>query len=192
MDNHKETKKIKVTRTVFEHVYLSSIASNQLQQAKNEAPGHKFRWIVPSMAFTVFKVEALCNIYGSQLFPNWDHFESTSFIGKIVMISEFLKIKVDFSSQPWQDINEMKNFRNILAHAKPRKLSRTTEIKADAPDRSAPRPEPKNSILSYSSIKNAERFEQAANNLELMWINATTHLGIEIDTIGAPKYEEVR
>jgi hypothetical protein len=192
MTDIKKTKKIKVTRTIFEHFHLSSIASNQLERAKAEDIGHKFRWIVPSMAFTVFKVEALCNIYGNQIFPHWQHFESTSFLGKIVMISEFLQIKVDFSAQPWQDINAMKNFRNILAHAKPKNVHRTTEIGLELPDKLAPLPEHKDSILSYSSIENAERFEKAATELELMWIHATNKLGIQVDTVGRPKYEEVR
>ncbi len=76
------------------------VSTHSFGQVKKEEDGHRSRWIVPSMAFSAFRVEALCNIYGSQLFPHWDHFESTSFIGKIARISEFLKIEVDFSRQP--------------------------------------------------------------------------------------------
>ena len=191
MEAENKTKKVRVKRNVFEHGYLGSIASNQLSQARKENDGHRFRWIIPSMAFSVFRVEALCNIYGSQLFPHWDHFESTSFIGKIAMISEFLKIEVDFSRQPWQDLNKMKSFRNTLAHAKPQIVSEIHEIPKCAPERSAPFPKVKKSFLSYSSIENAERFHEVATELELMWIHATTHLGIEIDRVGAPKYEVI-
>lgn len=107
------------------------------------------------------------------------------------MISEFLKIEVDFSRQPWQDLNRMKSFRNTLAHAKPQSVSEIHEIPESAPERLAPFPKDKKTILSYSSIKNAERFKAVATELELMWIHATTKLGIEIDTIGAPKYEVI-
>jgi len=58
------------------------------------------------MAFSAFRMEAICNLYGNHLFPHWEHFESTSFIGKIVMISEFLKINIDFSKDPWQTIKK--------------------------------------------------------------------------------------
>lgn len=186
---NKKTKKVKVTRKVYEHGYLASIAKNQLNQAKNEQDGHKFRWIVPSMAFSVFRVEALCNIYGSHLFPHWDHFESTSFIGKIAMISDFLKIKVDFSTQPWQTINKMKNFRNALAHAKPQRASETHEVAEDFPERLLPFPEEKKTILSYSSVENAELFDKVATELEMLWMYNSSALGIAIDTSGRREFE---
>lgn len=187
----KKTKKVKVKRGIFEHNFLSSIAINQLSRAKEEEDGHKFRWLIPSMAFSVFRVEALCNIYGSQLFPHWYHFESTSFIGKIAMISEFLKIEVDFSTQPWQDLDKMKIFRNTLAHAKPQSVSEVHEIPEGVSERLAPLPTGKRTIMSYSSVKNAERFEEVASELELMWIGATMNLGINIDTVGVPEYEVI-
>lgn len=187
----KKTKKVKVKRGIFEHNFLSSIAINQLSRAKEEENGHKFRWLIPSMAFSVFRVEALCNIYGSQLFPHWDHFESTSFIGKIAMISEFLEIEVDFSKQPWQDLDKMKIFRNTLAHAKPQSVSEVHEIPEGVSERLAPLPTGKKTIMSYSSVKNAERFEEVASELELMWIGATMNLGINIDTVGVPEYEVI-
>lgn len=187
----KKTKKVKVKRGIFEHNFLSSIAINQLSRAKEEEDGHKFRWLIPSMAFSVFRVEALCNIYGSQLFPHWDHFESTSFIGKIAMISEFLKIEVDFSKQPWQDLDKMKIFRNTLAHAKPQSVSEVHEIPEGVSEKLAPLPTGKRTIMSYSSVKNAERFEEVASELELMWIGATMNLGINIDTVGVPEYEVI-
>lgn len=187
----KETKKVKVTRNVYEHGYLASIAINQLNNAKKEQDGHKFRWIIPSMAFSVFRVEALCNIYGSHLFPHWDHFESTSFIGKIAMISEFLKVKVDFSIEPWQTLNKMKSFRNTLAHAKPQKATATHEVPEDYPERLLPFPEEKKTILSYSSIKNSERFDEVADELEMIWMNNSRVLGFSVDTSGRPEYEVV-
>lgn len=115
---------VKYTRTIYEHNFLESIAINQLENAKSEKEGYRFRWIIPSMAFSVFRVEALCNIYGSQLFQHWKHFESMSLIGKVTMISEFLEIKVDFSEEPWQSLATMVKFRNTLVHAKPRKASK--------------------------------------------------------------------
>lgn len=191
MEEEKKSRKVRVKRKIFEHNYLGSIAINQLAQAKKEEDGHKFRWLIPSMAFSVFHVEALCNIYGSQLFPHWDHFESTSFIGKIAMISEFLKIEVDFSRQPWQDLNKMKAFRNTLVHAKPQSVSEVHEVPIGLPERLAPFPKDKKSIRSYSSIEAAERFEKVAEELELMWIHAASRLSITVDTVGAPEYETI-
>lgn len=188
MEEGKKTKKVKVTRTVYEHGRLASIAMNQLNQAKLEQDGHKFRWLIPSMAFSVFRIEALCNIYGRRLFPHWDHFESTSFIGKISMISEFVKLEVDFSREPWQTLNKMKSFRNALAHAKPYTSSEEHEVAEDFPERLLPFPKPKKTILSYSSIENAERFDEVADELEALWMNNAKVLGYVVDTSGRPEY----
>ncbi|MBS0423214.1 MAG: hypothetical protein JSR71_02015 [Proteobacteria bacterium] len=188
MEEDNKTKKVKVTRSIFEHGRLASIAINQLEQARIEQTGHKFRWLIPSMAFSVFRVEALCNVYGNKLFPHWDHFESTSFIGKIAMISEFLKIKVDFSAEPWQTLNRMKSFRNALVHAKPQTATEVYEVAEDFPERLLPSPKSKKTISSYSSIENAERFDEVADDLEMLWMHNARVLGIEVDTSGRPEY----
>lgn len=190
--NMGKTKKVKVERTIYEDRYLSAIALNQLEQAKLEGEGHQFRWVVPSMAFSVFRVEALCNIYGGQLFPHWHHFESMSFIGKITMISEFLKIEVNFSSEPWQTINLMKNFRNTLVHAKPQKVSEIHEVPDHLPERLTPFPKEKKTIMSYSSIETAEKFNSVASKLEMLWFQGADVQGYKIDTVGAPEYETVK
>ena len=188
MMENKRTKNVKITRTIFEHGYLASIAMNQLRQARIEDDGHKFRWIIPSMAFSVFRIEALCNIYGRKLFPHWDHFESTSFIGKIAMISDFVKLKVDFSREPWQTLNTMKTFRNALAHAKPQIASVVHEVPEDYPERTLPFPDSNKTIISYSSIENAERFDKVAGELEILWLNNASVLGYNVETSGIPEY----
>lgn len=187
-----KTKKVKVKQNIYEDRYLTAIALNQLDKAKNEDEGHQFRWIVPSMAFSVFRVEALSNIYGSQLFPHWGHYESMSFIGKITMISEFLKVEVDFSSEPWQTINLMKNFRNTLVHAKPQQVSKVSEIPESLPEKFASYPEKKKTIISYSSIETAEKFHEVANHLDMLWVHGVDKEGYEVDTIGRPEYEIIK
>ncbi|MGK7925873.1 MAG: hypothetical protein AB4290_11605 [Spirulina sp.] len=144
---------------------------------------------------TNFRVEALCNIYGSQLFEHWDYFESTSFLGKITMISEFLKIKVDFSSEPWQTLKKMQRFRIKLVHAKPQKISAVDEIPVDFPERFARIPtdkkEKKTTILSFSTIENAERFDEVPYLLAMSWGKQARDLGYNVDTIGAPEYKVI-
>lgn len=184
-----KTKKVKVTKANFEHINLQSIAFKQLSDAKEAEAGYQFKSIIPAMAFSVFSIESLSNIYGSQLFPHWDHFESSSFIGKVVMISEFLKVNVDFSKEPWQTINQMKNFRNTLVHAKPNKFSVTHEIPERLPERLAPFPETKKTIMDFSSIETAESFQEAARQIGMIWLNNSSVLGLEVDLIGRPTYE---
>lgn len=187
----KKTKKVKVTRMIYEHGYLGSIAMNQLAKAKEEKDGYRFRWLIPSMVFSVFRIEALCNLYGSQLFPNWHHFDSTSFLGKITLISEFLKMEVDFSKEPWQTLNKMKQFRNALAHAKPQKVSKISELPVATPDRMAPPPKSNKTITSYSSIEAAEQFDKIADELEILWLQNSHALGYKVDTAGIPEYQQM-
>ena len=187
----KKTKKVKVTRMIYEHGYLGSIAMNQLAKGKEEEDGYRFRWLIPSMVFSVFRIEALCNLYGSQLFPHWSHFESTSFLGKVTLISEFLKIKVDFSAEPWQTLNKMKQFRNALAHAKPQKATEVTELPEAAPDRMAFYPKSNKTITSYSSVEAAEQFDKVADDLEMMWLHNASTLGYKVDTAGIPEYQVI-
>lgn len=152
------TKRVKVTIECPEIIPLKSIAANQLRMAKEEQAGHKFRWVIPSMIFSVFSVEAMANVYGSQIFNNhWKNFESTSIIGKIILVSKELGIDVDFSAQPWQTIQEMIKFRNWLAHVKPHKTSVTHEVPHDTPNEQLPRLLPDMQITAYSDLDSAER-----------------------------------
>ncbi|MDO6670503.1 hypothetical protein [Cobetia amphilecti] len=181
---------VKYTRTIYEHNFLEAIAINQLENAKSEKEGYRFRWIIPSMAFSVFRVEALCNIYGSQLFQHWKHFESMSLIGKVTMISEFLEIKVDFSEEPWQSLATMVKFRNTLVHAKPRKASKNYNIDKKFIHILPQFPDSDKTIMSFSSISNAEKFEKSATNLEMLWLSYTSNSKYKVDTIGRPKVSE--
>lgn len=186
------TKKVKVTIECPEIIPLKSIAANQLRMAKEERVGHKFRWIIPSMIFSVFSIEALANVYGSQIFRNqWKNFESTSIIGKIILVSKELGIDVDFSAQPWQTIQEMIKFRNWLAHVKPHKTTATYEVPFDTPNEQLPRLFPDMKIDGYSNIDSAEKFSNAVHEVELRWLHGAGLKKIKIDLIGMPSYTNV-
>lgn len=183
-------KKIKVTRELNENTYLHAIAINQIEQAKKEQDGQRFRWIVPAMAFSVFRVEAICNVFGSQLFSHWSHFESTSFVGKVAMISESLGLTVDFSVEPWQTINKMKDFRNTLAHAKPQKVTKIYEVTENHPEHLLI-PDGKKTILSFSNIETASRFEQVATDLEMIWLNNARAMNKVVEVHGSVVRERI-
>lgn len=187
------TKKVKVTIECPEIIPLQSIASNQLRMAEQEEPGYKFRWVIPSMIFSVFSVEALANVYGSQIFASqWKNFESTSIIGKIILISKELGLDTDFSAQPWQTIQEMIKFRNWLAHAKPHKTSEIHEVPYNTPNEQLPRLFPEMKIDNYSDLESANNYAEAVRELELRWIHGARVKKIQIDLIGRPKYTNIK
>ncbi|MFX6734453.1 hypothetical protein ABTH07_09685 [Acinetobacter baumannii] len=171
--------KVKIEMFETHHNYLSAIMLNQAQQAKKEGIGHKFRWIIPAMSFAVFNVESVCNLYGSQLIKNWELLESASFLGKVSLVSEHLGLEVDWSKEPWQTINKMKNFRNALVHLKPKKTAPVyTYVEKTIAIERIHRyallmngyPKTKNNIMSYSNLETMEKFISVASDLERMWM----------------------
>lgn len=188
-----KTKKVKISVEAPELIPLQSIAMNQLRMAGEEADGHKFRWVIPSMIFSVFSLEAMCNVYGGQIFGNnWKNFESTSIIGKVILVSNQLGHEADFSAQPWQTIQEMIKFRNWLAHAKPHKTTRTDTVPYDTPNEELDPLYPEMKISSFSDVSNAERYQAAVRELELRWTHGANVKGFEIDLIGKPQYTVVK
>jgi hypothetical protein len=187
--------KVKIEMFETHHNYLGSIMLNQAGKAKEEEDGHKFRWIIPAMSFAVFNVESVCNLYGSQLIKNWDLLESASFLGKVSLVSEHLGLEVDWSREPWQTINKMKNFRNALVHLKPKKttpeytyVEKTIDIKRI--HRYAlllnGYPKTKNNLMSYSNLENMEKFIKAASDLEMMWMWKCKQNGLDIHHYTTP------
>ena len=43
----------------------------------------------------------------------------------------------------------------------------------------------------YSSIENAERFDEVATELEMMWMHGAKASGHSVDTVGVPTYETI-
>lgn len=109
-------KKATVTRRYF--IYFSSLSSSLLNIARQTHPAEQFKFVLGSMTFSAFALEALANISGEQLIPQWKHFESAKPIAKIILISTTLNQDVDFSKEPFQTISEIFKFRNTIAHSK--------------------------------------------------------------------------
>ncbi|HHX2511952.1 TPA: hypothetical protein ACU8BT_000862 [Neisseria subflava] len=164
--------------SVTEHDYnmFSAISFHQIERAKKEENGHKFRWIIPAMVFSAFELEAMCNSFGSALFPQWEEYEQLKLKGKVLLISDAYGLEVDFGKEPWQTINEVIKFRNDLVHSKPRTIKETqTLVKMDHgnllgalyPDTKAR----KKAATQNYSIEKAEQFANAVKEVHYMWIS---------------------
>lgn len=164
--------------SVTEHDYnmFSAISIHQIEQAKKEEDGHKFRWIIPAMVFSAFKLEAMCNSFGSALFPQWEEYEQLKLKGKVLLISNAYELEVDFGVEPWQTINEVIRFRNDLVHSKPRTIKETqTLVKMDNgnllgalyPNTKAR----KKATTQNYSIEKAEQFFNAVEHVHYMWMH---------------------
>jgi hypothetical protein len=77
---------------------------------------HQFR---ASLIFTAFSLEAYLNHVGPLLLESWERIERKLMpIDKLKLLSEFLKIKADWSARPWQTLQGLMSFRNSLAHGR--------------------------------------------------------------------------
>ena len=89
---------------------------------------------------------------------------------------------------------KMKDFRNILVHSKSKKISETHEIPDTYPNKFIPVPQDnkKNSIFSFSTIENAEKFQKIVDEIYMIWLHNSRVLKIDIDLVGHISYEELK
>jgi hypothetical protein len=187
-------KKVRVTIIQNEVITLHSISLNLLDAGKNEEIGRKFRWLIPCMAFSAFRIEALCNLFGTQLpLPQKRNFKSMTYIDKVKHISTFLGMKFDINIEPWKTIEEMKDFRNLLVHAKPEEIFFDAEIPTEMENKMAlyfgNRPKVDNSVSSKYSEETAERFIKQIDFISGNWSFLCRKHNHNVDEIGSPKYE---
>ncbi len=94
-------------------------------QAQEEASQHQF---MASLVFTAFTLEAYLNWLGERLFSRWGYLDRLRPTEKLDLISDQLKVSVDYGKRPWQTIDQLFKFRNKIAHGKSVLLeTKTTE-----------------------------------------------------------------
>lgn len=91
-----------------------------LEKGQEEARG-SFHQIMASLVFTAFTLEAYLNHIGAKLFSCWVDLERLSPREKMNIITEHLKVNVDYGKRPWQVMKELFQFRNDIAHGKSKK-----------------------------------------------------------------------
>jgi hypothetical protein len=69
-----------------------------------------------------FTFEAKINFLGWKLIQQWKEFQP--FEDKAKQVFEALKLEVDWTKRPYLSIDNMKNFRNTVAHGKPQVIER--------------------------------------------------------------------
>lgn len=172
-------KKATVTRRYF--IHLSSLSSSLLNIARQTHPTEQFKFVLGSMTFSAFALEALANISGEQLIPQWKHFESAKPIAKIILISTTLNQDVDFSREPFQTISEIFKFRNTIVHSKQfhysKDLTEEENNLYESFDKDFGFKLSPNIITSFSNefiqkleIDNAERFLECIDSIATEWL----------------------
>lgn len=158
----------KVTATFSYIPYFQTVAINMIKIAEEAPSGKKFKFCLASMTFSAFTIEALANTAGEQLIPDWKHFETTSPLGKVTLISRYLDIDVDFSRNPWQTLAAIFKFRNLIVHSKPTKSTAMKELEDFAKLMGIP-VFPENKLATQMTVENAKKFMDCSYEIMMMW-----------------------
>ena len=117
------------TKNIFIHNDLSNIAyyyRNLIikRTAKGDNKGITFDHM-SCLMFSAFSFEAYLNFFGLKLVTNWeqDKMESRRFRDKSELIFDALQLSYDWNKEPYKSVDELKNFRNTIAHGKPKVTS---------------------------------------------------------------------
>jgi hypothetical protein len=69
-----------------------------------------------------FSIEGFVNHIGERIFKSWKSIErGMSPVGKLKLIMETLKIEPEYEKDPFNTVNQIMQWRNVVAHAKTEK-----------------------------------------------------------------------
>lgn len=172
--------------------FLRSIAGMQLKYAEKEIDGQKFRCLVPSMAFSVFSIEAVTNHYGVQLYSKrcFKKFKGKTFYEQVETLLDKLSIPHDVKEEILPNIREMIDFRNMLVHMK----TQVTSIESPLPANSSTKqlmyvheiPDNKFSVLELCTRENAQKYLDTYDRFEMIVFIATNNRNENFSYYGEP------
>ncbi|MCX7067412.1 MAG: hypothetical protein NTW85_06945 [Methylococcales bacterium] len=109
-------------------------AANVLERQANEDPVGSTWKFMSVLIFTAFAWEAYLNQVSIEVDPDWlDSGESLNPKDKLKRIAGKIGAKIDLGRSPYQEIKELHEFRNQLAHPKPGKLE-AVEVVFETPE----------------------------------------------------------
>ena len=106
---------------------LLSAAEKALQSATLTDASERHDLLV-AVTMSALAVEAFANAVGHLLFPDWEEFESAPTRAKLFLIGRELRLDINKSKVPWQQVFELGKFRNEIVHAKPERVINTDYV----------------------------------------------------------------
>lgn len=104
-------------RNVITYIYLYNTSKIQLKLAEEQEEG-SFYFILSSLTFSAFTLEAYLNHLGKNTYSHWQEIETSSVKAKLFLLSDYYKVELDKSKRPFQTIEKLIKFRNLVAHGK--------------------------------------------------------------------------
>lgn len=140
---------------VLHFVDLKRACNHYLKQA-SESPLGSFYNCMTAMIYAAFLIEAYLNEIGDHLLPDWiKKHDAKTVKDKMKLIGEALNTTFDLGQAPFQSINEIMIYRNLVVHSKAQNLSE------DVPRKMVMRNDytgPPSTLDKTTTIDNAKRF----------------------------------
>lgn len=107
---------------IVNDVFLESIAANLHNEAKDAPDGHRFKKIIPAMAFYCFTFESKLLTYGKAVLTEksvYKKYINATLLGKFEWLLNKLEVPdIDVIRDCKTTVSEMVAFRNAVTHSK--------------------------------------------------------------------------
>lgn len=156
--------------------YLESIAINLHEEAKQAKDGHRFKKIIPALAFYCFTLEAKLLTYGKAVITKRSEYKcytNATLSGKFEWLSNRLEVP---DIEPIQNckmtISEMAAFRNAVTHSKNIDVKQERELTGLEMfhDRYVRVYDDEKDFMASSTLEKLNEFSQAIWVLEQVWM----------------------
>lgn len=164
--------------------FLESIAINLHNEAKDAQAGHRFKKIIPAMAFYCFTLESKLLTYGKAIFTQkkeYDNFINATLFGKFEWLLNRLKTPNDETILNCKAIvSEMVAFRNAVTHSKNIDIKEERELVGFEllHDKYIRVYDNEKDFMASSTLDKLNKFSEAIWTLEQVWfIYGKKHFG---------------
>ncbi|KAA3609679.1 MAG: hypothetical protein D8M58_21540 [Calditrichaeota bacterium] len=144
--------KVEAVKTVYPHFDLNVASMNALRDAKKtDNKYERFHYIMTSMLFCSFTIEAYINHVGNTRLNFWGSIKKN--IGpqeKLEILASIFNYKLDKGKKPFQTLKSIIKFRNLMVHAQ-------SEVISDYTDKNNPET-PLSNWEKMVTQKNAENY----------------------------------
>ena len=174
----KNQTKIDGFKTINTFNYLKKASELLLNEARENKKGSAYKYMT-SMITSAFFLEAYLNYLGQKIISKeeWERWERKRSRDKLKDLKTKIDCQIDINQRPFKTFQEIFEFRNLMAHAKPQLYSINKEVEREQPTSTqilesewqSEKPNWKNLI----NKNNAERFfDDAIQMMEILQAKA--------------------
>ena len=173
---------VKVDKHIYMHndidqgaFYYKERIKEKLAKGDRDGIGYE---MMACLVLLAFAVEAKFNFLGHKLIKNWNEWDSA--LHKVKRVLKHLGLNDDLKDPPYKTIDDLKNFRDTLAHGKPQEIKYEGDIVATEEElRQQGR-----LTAEYQKFLKEELVYKAYEDVETIWKDLLTRSGLNImDTI---------